>query len=74
MMTLGRTIYVTGIRIIANDLARKSGFGSCNDFQIIFCARKANVVSNRLVLNIASTIDELDDYDIQSLYEWMCCQ
>lgn len=70
-MTFGRSVYITGIRVIAKNIV-----GDCSDYQIIFCALKAKVISDRIVNSMAgiTSIENLDDYDIQSLYDWMSRQ
>jgi hypothetical protein len=68
-MTLSRTLYLTSIRETAKKLV-----GDCSDYEIIFCAMRASVISNRIIYKIGASItslESLDDYDVQALYDWM---
>ena len=39
-MIYSRSVYITGIRVIATNLV-----GNCSDYQIIYCAQKAKILS-----------------------------
>jgi hypothetical protein len=64
-MSIGRAVYITGIRVTASNLV-----GECTDYQIIFCARHAKVVSDQVPFG-AADLELLTDYDLMMLYNWV---